>query len=101
MLGLERTITRSGNDSIGHAKTPGAHDDVANATAGALLAAMAKRPQAWVGAADVNGQVHYLAKNNPHLLPQRPLRIVNIDEHGRELTVEEAQAIRRGERRKA
>jgi len=33
--GLERRVARGGRDSIDHA--PGAHDDVANATAGALL----------------------------------------------------------------
>jgi hypothetical protein len=37
-MGFERRIARSGKDSIDHA--PGAHDDVCNAAAGALLAAM-------------------------------------------------------------
>ena len=37
LCGLERRTARSGRDSIDHA--PGAHDDVANAAAGALLAA--------------------------------------------------------------
>jgi hypothetical protein len=37
LVGLERRIARSGRDSIDHA--PGAHDDIANACAGALLAA--------------------------------------------------------------
>jgi hypothetical protein len=41
--GLERRTSRSGKDSIDHA--PGAHDDVANAAAGALLMADAKRAQ--------------------------------------------------------
>jgi hypothetical protein len=36
--GLERRIARGGRDSIDHA--PGAHDDVANACAGALLGAL-------------------------------------------------------------
>jgi hypothetical protein len=36
--GLERRTSRGGRDSIDHA--PGAHDDVCNAAAGALLAAM-------------------------------------------------------------
>ncbi len=35
LLGLERRTGRSGRDSIDHG--PGAHDDLANATAGALL----------------------------------------------------------------
>ena len=54
LRGLERTITRSDNDSIGHAKTPSAQDDVANAVAGALLLTTAKRRMwstAWRAAA--------------------------------------------------
>jgi hypothetical protein len=38
LLGLERRTGRSGKDSIDHA--PGAHDDVVNAVAGALLRAL-------------------------------------------------------------
>ncbi|WP_376092805.1 hypothetical protein ACE7GA_24350 [Roseomonas sp. CCTCC AB2023176] len=38
LCGLERRTSRGGRDSIDHA--PGAHDDVANAVAGALLLAM-------------------------------------------------------------
>ena len=38
LCGLERRTARSGKDSIDHA--PGAHDDVANAAAGALLMAV-------------------------------------------------------------
>lgn len=38
LLGLERRVSRGGKDSIDHA--PGAHDDVANAAAGALVAAL-------------------------------------------------------------
>jgi hypothetical protein len=34
MVGLERRTARGGRDSIDHA--PGAHDDLANAVAGAL-----------------------------------------------------------------
>jgi hypothetical protein len=34
-VGLERRTSRSGRDSVDHA--PGAHDDVANAVAGALV----------------------------------------------------------------
>jgi hypothetical protein len=37
LVGLERRTARGGRDSIDHA--PGAHDDVANAAAGALVAA--------------------------------------------------------------
>jgi len=41
LCGLERRTSRAGRDSIDHA--PGAHDDVANAAAGAILAAQARR----------------------------------------------------------
>jgi hypothetical protein len=37
VCGLERRTTRGGRDSIDHPSIPGAHDDVANAVAGALL----------------------------------------------------------------
>jgi hypothetical protein len=37
MISLERRTSRGGRDSIDHA--PGAHDDVANAVAGALVIA--------------------------------------------------------------
>ena len=40
--GLERRTARGGRDSIDHG--PGAHDDVANAVAGALVLASAKAP---------------------------------------------------------
>lgn len=40
--GLERKVSRAGDDSITHA--PGGHDDLANATAGALVLAARKRP---------------------------------------------------------
>jgi len=38
LLGLERRTARGGRDSIDHG--PGAHDDLANAAAGALVAAI-------------------------------------------------------------
>jgi hypothetical protein len=40
--GLERRTARGGKDSIDHG--PGAHDDIANAVAGALVLASAKTP---------------------------------------------------------
>ena len=43
LIGLERRTARSGRDSIDHA--PGAHDDIANAVAGALLSVSAAEPQ--------------------------------------------------------
>ena len=43
LIGLERRTARGGRDSIDHA--PGAHDDVANAVAGVLLATQAPKIQ--------------------------------------------------------
>ena len=42
LVGLERRTARGGRDSIDHA--PGAHDDLANASAGVLVLA-ARRPR--------------------------------------------------------
>lgn len=42
LASLERRTARGGRDSIDH--PPGSHDDVANAAAGALVLAMARRP---------------------------------------------------------
>jgi hypothetical protein len=51
LLSLERRTSRGGKDSIDH--PPGAHDDIANAVAGALVfltsARHQERPQAWSG----------------------------------------------------
>jgi hypothetical protein len=44
LCGLERRVSRGGKDSIDHAPSPAAHDDVANAVAGALLLANTRRP---------------------------------------------------------
>jgi hypothetical protein len=38
---------------------PGAHDDLANAACGALLAAVAKKPEMRTGYIDVDGFVHW------------------------------------------
>jgi hypothetical protein len=73
---LERRTSRAGRDSIDHG--PGEHDDVANAAAGALLAAMAKKPKMRVGAIDFarTGQVFWHDEE-----PERPrIRIVTISE---------------------
>jgi hypothetical protein len=42
LCGLERRVTRAGKDSIDH--SPGGHDDIANAAAGALTLALDRRP---------------------------------------------------------
>jgi hypothetical protein len=57
LLNLERRTARSGRDSIDHA--PGAHDDLANAVAGALIMSTAKRPRGRMGTIDVGGFVHW------------------------------------------
>jgi hypothetical protein len=44
LCGLERRVSRGGRDSIDHAPSPAAHDDVANCVAGALLLANTRRP---------------------------------------------------------
>jgi hypothetical protein len=44
LCGLERRVARGGKDSIDHTPSPAAHDDVANAVAGALVLANTKRP---------------------------------------------------------
>ena len=51
LIQLERRTSRGGRDSIDHA--PGGHDDVANAVAGALLAATAKKPKMRWGTIDL------------------------------------------------
>src|SRR4029450_12286297 len=55
LTALERRTSRGGRDSIDHA--PGAHDDIANAVAGALVTAY-KRP----GVKNFNRPIQY-----PHL----------------------------------
>ena len=50
LLGLERRTSRAGRDSIDHAA--GAHDDLANAAAGALVMAAERKPQMRMGTID-------------------------------------------------
>jgi hypothetical protein len=57
LIGLERRTARGGRDSIDHA--PGAHDDVANAVAGALCLVAKppwKPPQAIFGVSGITGR---------------------------------------------
>jgi len=89
LLGLERNTARGGRDSIDHAR--GGHDDVANAVAGALLLATAKRPQMRMGTVDPDGFVHW---RDEEPLNHSRIRWITVDEHGDELTPEQAQAIR-------
>jgi hypothetical protein len=76
LLNLERRTSRAGRDSIDHA--PGGHDDIANATAGALLLATAKLPRMRMSAIDFanTSRVYYADEE-----PERPrLRFVRITE---------------------
>jgi hypothetical protein len=65
LLGLERNTARGGKDNIDHAR--GGHDDIANAVAGALLSATAKRSELRIGTIDVDGRVHWKDED-----PERP-----------------------------
>ena len=65
-VGLERRTSRSGKDSIDHA--PGAHDDLANAVAGALVLAAAKAPWVITDAA--------IARMSKPYRPKRPTLVV-------------------------
>ena len=63
-VGLERRTARSGRDSIDHA--PGAHDDVCNAVAGALLAAhLAHRQRIVMGVYGYGGGPIYWFRDEP------------------------------------
>ena len=76
LTGLERRTSRVGRDSIDHG--PGGHDDVANAAAGALLQATAKKPKMRFGTIDFakTGKVTWHDEE-----PERPrLRIVRVSE---------------------
>ena len=63
--GLERRTARSGKDSIDHA--PGAHDDIANAVAGALVRVEASRraPQLVMSSLPMNQVTDYSAVSGP------------------------------------
>ncbi len=75
LVGLERNTARGGRDSIDHAR--GGHDDIANAVAGVLLAAVAKKPQARVGAIDFSGSGKVSWRKNER--EPLDLRLVHID----------------------
>ena len=73
LCGLERRIARSGKDSIDHA--PGAHDDIANAVAGALVRVEASRraPQLLMSSLPMN-RTDYSAFG-PELCRQKRYRV--------------------------
>ncbi len=87
---MERNTARGGKDSIDHPK--GAHDDVADAVAGALLLAVAKKPRIWVGGG--LGVVTYRPDLNDGCVPSeggQPVRVVPV-------TITEKEALEAGER---
>ena len=88
LVGLERNTARGGRDSIDHAR--GAHDDIANAVCGALLQATVNRPQMRVSTYRCGG-IGPLPRRKQ---PQSPINFMRIDEHGRELSNEEAAKLR-------
>lgn len=97
LIGLERrTSFGTGRDTVGHA--PGAHDDVANAAAGALVYATAKKAQLRVGFGGPGAPARPGGGNITWRDPQErePLRVryICVDEHGNELTADEAAAMR-------
>ena len=83
LVGLERTTARGGRDSIDHAR--GGHDDVANAAAGALLAATANLPATRTGAIDPLGRIYWHGEE-----PRNHSRItwITVDEDGNEVKKE-------------
>jgi hypothetical protein len=83
LISLERNTARGGRDSIDHAR--GAHDDVANAVAGALLLAGGKKPHSRLGAIGTDGVVHWHNTDEP----RQHVHYISVDERGRELTTPE------------
>jgi hypothetical protein len=87
LSGLERRTARSGRDSIDHA--PGAHDDVANAAAGALLSALnAHKRRAFFGSYGYDGQITWRDPETGEVIDPRTgepiertrIRVVTIPE---------------------
>jgi hypothetical protein len=94
LLNLERRTSRAGKDSIDH--PPAGHDDLVNAAAGALLLASARKQSIRMGyywpyarPGDPPGNVW----NEPR--EETRIKYQQVDEYGRQLSAEEAWAIRR------
>ena len=80
-VGLERNTARGGKDSIDHGR--GGHDDIANAVAGACLAALAKKARIWTGGG--LGHVGYRPELNGGCVPNahgQPRRVMGHDDEG-------------------
>ena len=67
---LERNTSRGGKDSIDHPR--GGHDDLANACAGALLFATAKRPQIFINGRTWEENEAHMARVRARRRGQRP-----------------------------
>ena len=81
LVGLERrTSFGTGKDSVGH--PPGAHDDVANVVAGALVLAGAKKPQMRMGAIDKDGFIHW---RDEEPRAHSRIRWITVDEDANEV----------------
>ena len=94
---LERRTHRSGRDSVDHPR--GGSDDIANALCGciAIASSAPKRIRVSVGAHGLFGEQVEIGQER-----ERPrIKIVSVDESGRELSPDEVRTIRRGERRSA
>lgn len=81
LVGLERRTARGGRDSIDH--PPNAHDDIANAVAGALLAALdANKGWMRLGVFGYGGPVTEIDPRTGQPLHDEPIRIrwVTVDE---------------------
>jgi hypothetical protein len=92
---LERRVHRSGKDSVDHPRN--GSDDFANALAGCLHLAVAAGRRGVMRVGTIEG---YCAGPVRWREPARArgLRVVLTDENGREITPEQAQAIRHGAR---
>jgi hypothetical protein len=79
LIGLERRTSRTGRDIVDH--TPGAHDDLANAAAGALVTALEAnaRPQMFQGVIDMEGRVTLRRGHGPVRRWQRGPGISAVD----------------------
>jgi hypothetical protein len=75
LCGLERRTARSGKDSIDHA--PGAHDDIANGVAGALVRveASSRAPKLVISSVPMNNHVSDYSAFPPQ--PYQPQGVVN------------------------
>jgi hypothetical protein len=64
LVGLERRVSRGGRETIGHAPSAGAHDDLACACAGVVKLVLAKRGMGWEELYG-NGGLYYDENGNP------------------------------------